>query len=479
MNRSLIGKLLLAIVVLLPVSIYAQDYNRQLKTLNSSLENQIKKNNADLLVGAKNNDTVSIVFSLKNLPLNSNAESGRIQKMEILSSTNPKLENKFQKLIRGISDYHFYLMQPKDNKDLSYQITFYIKDNQVKYNAAKPRVTIANLFQKETNSLIFPGGKAKMESFFRNHLVYPQQALDDGVEGSVFLNVCFDKDGSYKSAEIVKSLSPECDQEAIRLLKKMPKWVPQLENAPIVHEKIVVEIPFDHLLAVTPLCILERDSIANYFNEHIDFSIKGRKYRRSRFVIGIPGSGELSSDRIRTFLPRKKKYKNLYGKSRNLINNIPQNILKLIRKAGKYDDVIYISFFNLKDGLLFANIEEEGILSDKDWKTNYTHTNVAHLGRKSRGKNLLYNLRSAIRSINAGKESNSTGKLACFYFRVQKTGKPSKFYLISNRSNWSDEDFYQLVKNLKKYDPATYHGKPIEEKYGYIYLMKSYRFGFL
>lgn len=88
--------------------------------------------------------------------------------------------------------------------------------------------------QPETNSPMryaekmpeYIGGTKALYTFLRNNLVYPDEARRTGVEGSVLIEFVVEKDGSISNVKVVTPLSPECDAEAIRVIKKLPKWKP-------------------------------------------------------------------------------------------------------------------------------------------------------------------------------------------------------------------------------------------------------------
>ena len=63
---------------------------------------------------------------------------------------------------------------------------------------------------------------------------YPQTAKEKGIKGRVPVTFVIEKEGSVSNVERLRSLSPECDAEAIRLIKSMPKWKPgKRDGAPV------------------------------------------------------------------------------------------------------------------------------------------------------------------------------------------------------------------------------------------------------
>ena len=76
----------------------------------------------------------------------------------------------------------------------------------------------------------FPGGDAALIRFLSKHIRYPQVAQKMGVEGKVFLQFVVARDGSITDVQVVKGISKECDEEAVRVVKAMPLWKPGKQN---------------------------------------------------------------------------------------------------------------------------------------------------------------------------------------------------------------------------------------------------------
>jgi TonB family protein len=82
----------------------------------------------------------------------------------------------------------------------------------------------------------FPGGYNKMVEFIKKNIQYPEEARKKGVEGTVVVVFNVQKDGSLLNIKIDKSVGSGCDEEAIRIIKAMPKWVCKSEIAPGTQE---------------------------------------------------------------------------------------------------------------------------------------------------------------------------------------------------------------------------------------------------
>jgi TonB family protein len=80
----------------------------------------------------------------------------------------------------------------------------------------------------------FPGGINKARQFIADNLQYPEEAQEEEIEGTVRVKFVIEKNGALTNIEIVNKLGYGCDQEVIRVLKRMPKWTPaMLKGAPV------------------------------------------------------------------------------------------------------------------------------------------------------------------------------------------------------------------------------------------------------
>lgn len=76
----------------------------------------------------------------------------------------------------------------------------------------------------------FPGGNVELMRYLSANIKYPTIAAENGIQGRVVLKFVVSKDGSISNIQIVRSLDPSCDKEAIRVVKGMPKWIPGMQN---------------------------------------------------------------------------------------------------------------------------------------------------------------------------------------------------------------------------------------------------------
>ena len=90
----------------------------------------------------------------------------------------------------------------------------------------------------------FPGGAVALMKWLTQNLQYPAVAQQRKTQGKVVAVFYVEKDGAVSGIQITRSLSPECDQEALRVLRLMPQWKPGIQHDKPCRTKICIPIVF-------------------------------------------------------------------------------------------------------------------------------------------------------------------------------------------------------------------------------------------
>ena len=90
----------------------------------------------------------------------------------------------------------------------------------------------------------YPGGAVEFMKWLTRNLQYPAAARARKTQGKVVAVFYVEKDGSVTGINVTQSLSPECDREALRVLRKMPKWEPGIQNDQPCRTKVCIPIVF-------------------------------------------------------------------------------------------------------------------------------------------------------------------------------------------------------------------------------------------
>jgi protein TonB len=91
----------------------------------------------------------------------------------------------------------------------------------------------------------FPGGEDKMFEYLYSNIKYPQVAKENNITGRVFLTFVVEKDGSIANAKILRDIGGGCGQEALRVVKNMPKWSPGKQRGKPVRVQFNLPVVFD------------------------------------------------------------------------------------------------------------------------------------------------------------------------------------------------------------------------------------------
>ena len=89
----------------------------------------------------------------------------------------------------------------------------------------------------------FPGGDKELSDFLVENIKFPNDPAD--VQGKVYLSFIVEKDGSLTNIKVLRGLYRPIDEEAIRVVKLMPKWIPGKHNGKIVRQKYTLPIKFE------------------------------------------------------------------------------------------------------------------------------------------------------------------------------------------------------------------------------------------
>lgn len=90
----------------------------------------------------------------------------------------------------------------------------------------------------------FPGGMGELMKYLSMNVRYPEAAHKAGTQGRVMVSFIVETDGTISNAHVQKGVSEELDQEALRVIKSMPKWKPGMQSGKAVRVKYTIPISF-------------------------------------------------------------------------------------------------------------------------------------------------------------------------------------------------------------------------------------------
>ena len=117
-------------------------------------------------------------------------------------------------------------------------------DEQSKTDAATAQTSKPRPFDVVEQMPEYPGGVSALFEFLSKNVKYPAAAEKAGTQGRVIVTFVVEQDGSIGEPTVIRSVSPELDAEAVRVINAMPNWKPGTQNGKAVRVKYTVPINF-------------------------------------------------------------------------------------------------------------------------------------------------------------------------------------------------------------------------------------------
>lgn|SRR5574344_589407 len=115
-------------------------------------------------------------------------------------------------------------------------------DIQAAPEELKEETVIFTVVEQEAS---FPGGYDKLMEYLSKNIKYPQQARETGTKGRVMLTFVVERDGSITDIKVLRDIGSGCGEEAIRVVKIMPKWTPAKQRGKAVRQQFNLPVVFN------------------------------------------------------------------------------------------------------------------------------------------------------------------------------------------------------------------------------------------
>jgi protein TonB len=102
------------------------------------------------------------------------------------------------------------------------------QNNNVDSNTVKKSSFTCYMIVEEIPS--YPGGDEARIKFIQDNLQYPIVAKQNNIQGTVYVKFMVEANGTISDINILKGIGGGCDEEALRVVKIMPKWLPGSQN---------------------------------------------------------------------------------------------------------------------------------------------------------------------------------------------------------------------------------------------------------
>ena len=124
-----------------------------------------------------------------------------------------------------------------------------VDQNEVIEEYVAPEIEEEDIQEAEIFTIVeempdFPGGTQKLADYLAKNIKYPQMARESGIQGRVFISFVVETDGSVSNVNVMRSLGGGCDEEAVRVVKSMPKWKPGKQRGKPVRVSYILPVNF-------------------------------------------------------------------------------------------------------------------------------------------------------------------------------------------------------------------------------------------
>ncbi|QEC77133.1 M56 family metallopeptidase [Mucilaginibacter ginsenosidivorax] len=183
-------------------------------------------------------------------------KDGSLSNIKVVRGVSPDIDEESIRVLKlsptwkaGIQNHH------KVRTRFSVPIAFTLDKSDKTADAGQqgdPPPVVEQLPPNSTNSVFasvehlpeFPGGVGAFIKFLGANIRYPKDAREKGIQGRVIITFVVEKDGSLSGNKIVRSVSPDIDAEALRVLAMSPNWSPGTQKGKAVRVQYSVPISF-------------------------------------------------------------------------------------------------------------------------------------------------------------------------------------------------------------------------------------------
>ena len=121
-------------------------------------------------------------------------------------------------------------------------------DNSQEYSyvevVEEKEIVEAEIFTVVEDNPMFPGGDEARMKFLRDNIKYPQMARESGIQGTVYVTFVVEANGAITNIKVLRGIGGGCDEEALRVVRQMPKWQPGKQRGKAVRVQFNMPIRF-------------------------------------------------------------------------------------------------------------------------------------------------------------------------------------------------------------------------------------------
>ena len=124
-----------------------------------------------------------------------------------------------------------------------------VEQNEVIEEYVAPEVVEEEVVEQEIFQIVeempaYPGGERALLEYVAKNIKYPQIARETGIQGRVFVGFVVEPDGSVSNVKILRGIGGGRDEEAMRVIKSLPKWKPGKQRGKAVRVSYQIPVVF-------------------------------------------------------------------------------------------------------------------------------------------------------------------------------------------------------------------------------------------
>ena len=179
-------------------------------------------------------------------------KDGSVNEVKVVRGIGGGCDEEAARVIKGMPKWEPGMQKGKPVRvNYMMPINFKLSDTQPKQPVKKSSVSKVDMkpdkngvYQIVEEMPQYTGGEAAMMEYVAKNIVYPQEARDKEISGRVFVSFIVEKDGSVNEVNVKKGIGGGCDEEAVRVIKGMPKWKPGKMKGEAVRVRYQMPINF-------------------------------------------------------------------------------------------------------------------------------------------------------------------------------------------------------------------------------------------
>ncbi len=185
-------------------------------------------------------------------------KDGTLSDFNMIHSADPLLNEEALRILKNMPPWRPARHNGEIVRSETYVPMYFRLNRNVQYSTTPSSSATARVYAKTDPSVIenneiytivdkmpvYEYGERELTNFISYNMRYPKEALQEGIEGRILCSFIVEQDGSISNIEVVSGINEDLNNEAIRVLGLMPKWIPGENNGEKVNVKCLLPIDF-------------------------------------------------------------------------------------------------------------------------------------------------------------------------------------------------------------------------------------------